>query len=363
MSAPLREAFRQQARACEALDSPFMARLCTLLGERLQPDSALTRRLFDWPGDVGGSGQSLPLRLAGALHALARAGHAGLASVYPPALADDTALWRAVADAIDSEAAFIDRFVDSPPQTNEVRRAGAMIAMGHWLGARAGLPLAWSELGASAGLNLIWDRYAMMVEGSIFGPADPVLTLEPGWRGPLPPQAPPCITERAGVDLNPVALEDHEQRERLLAYLWPDQPERLTRTTAAIAACPPRPERGDAIDWLEQRLASPRPGQMHVIAHSIAWQYFPATSRARGAALIAAAGRAATADTPLAWFAYEADGAQPGAALTLRLWPSDQGFSLGRADFHGRWFHWNPTPAAGQAGAEGPLGRPQHQQD
>lgn len=28
------------------------------------------------------------------------------------------------------------------------------------------------------------------------------------------------------------------------------------------------------------------------------------------------------------------------AALTLRLWPGDLRFELGRADFHGRWIDW-----------------------
>ena len=38
----------------------------------------------------------------------------------------------------------------------------------------------------------------------------------------------------------------------------------------------------------------------------------------------------------------EPDGAGPGAALTLRLWPGDLTFALVRADFHGRWVHWTP---------------------
>lgn len=354
MTAPLRDAFLRQATACAGLGSPFMARLCTLLAHRLQPDSPVTRRLFNWPGDVSAQGDSVPLRLAGALHALKLQGHAALVAVYPPVESDDDTLWQAVQRTLESEAGFIDRFLDSPPQTNEVRRSAVLIAAGHWLTERFGLPIDLSELGASAGLNLNWDRYALALPGCTLGPTDPVLTLTPDWSGPLPPTTAPVIDSRAGVDLNPVDPADPDQRLRLLAYLWPDQPDRLERTRAAIAAAPPRPEQGDAIDWLEAQLY-PRPGRLHLIAHTIAWQYFPAETRARGAALIADAGARAQDDAPLAWLAFEADGNSPGAALSLRLWPGDEGVSLGRADFHGRWVQWNPTPAAGRAGADGPL--------
>jgi hypothetical protein len=42
----------------------------------------------------------------------------------------------------------------------------------------------------------------------------------------------------------------------------------------------------------------------------------------------------------------EADGStEPGAALTLTLWPGEKVIPLGRADFHGRWVDWTaPAP-------------------
>ncbi|MCW1933458.1 DUF2332 domain-containing protein [Pararhodobacter zhoushanensis] len=339
MSDRLRHALRQQADACAGLGSPFMAQLCTLLAERLEPDTALTRRLFDWPGDLTSNAASVSLRLAGALHALVLQGHAGLAAVYPPNACDDDTLWQAVHAALASDAAFIDGFIDSAPQTNEVRRSAVLIATGHWLAARYPLPLVFSELGASAGLNLNWDRFALDLGTTTLGPTDPALTLTPDWRGPHPAPSTVRVTERAGVDLNPIDLTDPAQRLRLLAYLWPDQPHRKALTEAAIAASPPRPAKADAIDWLEPRL-TPRPGQLHLIWSTIAWQYFPAAVQARGTALIAAAGATATPDAPLAWLSYEADGQSLGAGLTLRLWPGDQTIDLGRADFHGRWVDW-----------------------
>ncbi|MEZ5751890.1 MAG: DUF2332 family protein [Paracoccaceae bacterium] len=336
---PLARAFRDQARSCAALGSPFMERLCTLLADMLQPDTPLTRRLFDWQGDLGPSGHSVPLRLCGALHALRLGGDATLDRVYPPAVPAEAELRTAIEATLQRHAAFIDRFIDSPPQTNEIRRSGALIAMGHWLAARHPMPMVFSELGASAGLNLLWDRIALDLGNTRRGPADAVLVLRPDWTGAPPPVANIRVAERAAVDLSPIDVSDPAQEQRLLAYLWPDQPHRLMMTRAAIAAHPPLPQKGDAVDWLETRLV-PRPEHLHVIWSTVAWQYLPAESRERGQHLIEEAGARATANAPLAWFTYEADGQSPGAALTLRLWPGNLTIAMGRADFHGRWIDW-----------------------
>lgn len=339
MTARLREALRFQAEACADLGSPFMQRLCTMLAERLEPRAPLTDRLFGWHGDLGPRGDSVPLRLAGALHALKSQGHSGLAQVYPPHKPDDEALWNAVASALASEAAFIDRWIDSPPQTNEVRRAACLIAVGHLLDARFGLPLSIMELGASAGLNLSWDKFALEAGGRRHGPEDALLTLRPEWRGLPLPAANPKVAERTGVDLNPVDTRSEAGRLRILAYLWPDQPERIALTEAAIGAVTSPPDRDDAIDWLAERLA-PKPGLTRLVYSTIAWQYFPRAAQERGERLIREAGAQAQIESPLAWFGMETDGQSPGAAMTLRLWPSGETLQLGRIDFHGRWIDW-----------------------
>ncbi len=339
MTARLREALRFQAEACADLGSPFMQRLCTMLAERLEPGAPLTDRLFGWHGDLGPRGDSVPLRLAGALHALKLQGHSGLAQVYPPHKLDDEALWNAVASALASEAAFIDRWIDSPPQTNEVRRAACLIAAGHLLDERFGLPLSIMELGASAGLNLSWDRFALEAGGRRHGPEDAVLTLRPDWRGLPLPAANPKVAEQTGVDLNPVDARSEAGRLRLLAYLWPDQPERIALTEAAIGAVTSPPDRDDAIDWLAERL-TPKPGLTRLVYSTIAWQYFPRAAQERGERLIRQAGAQAQLESPLAWFGMETDGQSPGAAMTLRLWPSGETLQLGRIDFHGRWIDW-----------------------
>ena len=101
-------------------------------------------------------------------------------------------------------------------------------------------------------------------------------------------------------------------------------------------------DQADAADWLATRLANPSPGCCHMIYHTIAWQYFPPKVKSACTTSIESAGVHATAQTPLAWFSMEADESSPGAAMTLRLWPGDVRFDLGRVDFHGRWVDWRP---------------------
>ncbi|NGQ92262.1 DUF2332 family protein [Rhodobacter sp. HX-7-19] len=333
--AGVRAAFRSQARACGRLGSPLMERLMAGLAEGLMPGSAVADRILGWQGEPGPAGDAVPLRLAGGLHALILDGaDAGLAAAY--AGGDPVA---AALAALGRHEAHLLRWLDQPPQTNEVRRSAPLCAAGHVIAARFGLPLALSELGCSGGLNLMWDRCRLSLPGEVRG--EGLILLMPEWEGALPPPAPFAIAERRGVDINP--LDPARDRLRLLAYLWPDQPDRLLRTEAALAeAVRLRPvlERGDAADWLERRLEVPMPGRVHVVFHTVAWQYFPPGTQARCDAALKAAGARATEAAPLAHLAMEADGRPDGAALTLRLWPGGERRALGRACFHGRWLRW-----------------------
>jgi len=131
----LSDAFRIQAINNERLGSPFTARVLGLLGARLKRGTTLTDRLFDWGGNIGASGQSVQLRLLAGLHALVLADDCpALSKVYPPNDApDDDALWTAINTALSENSDTLNRWLDNPPQTNEVRRASVIIATGHWL--------------------------------------------------------------------------------------------------------------------------------------------------------------------------------------------------------------------------------------
>ena len=337
----LNKAFAAQAQACIALDSPFMGQLMGILARHWPSHTPFGHLCAQWPGDLSPKAVSLPLRIAGGLHALVLTGRdVDLAALYPPNRVSDDALKEGVLRSIDTHQDFLTEWVQSAPQTNEVRRSVALIAAAHWLATRHALPFVTSELGASAGLNLNWDRYALEVGRQTLGPDNPALTLTPDWTGPIPSPAPVTVAQRGGIDLNPLDPTDPEQTLRLLAYLWPDQPHRVTLTRAAISVQSTSVEQGDAIDWLETRLAARHANHLHLIYHTIAWQYFPIATQAHGTALIQAAGSLATPSAPLAWLRMENDGGADGAALTLRLWPGDQHVVLGRVDFHGRWVHW-----------------------
>lgn len=344
----VRQSFLRQAKACDDLGSPFTARLCRMAAERLNDETAVGRHLLLWQGDPTGAGDALALRLAGALHAVVRSGQdPDLAAAYPPNnTVDDESLWVAVDAALRRDEAFILKSLRSPPQTNEVRRSAALLPGFLTIARLFGRPLMLSEVGASAGLNLQWDRYAYRLGNFAWGPASSV-SLAPDWEGPPPPKADLEVSERAGCDLNPLDPTSAEDRERLAAYIWADQADRLTRTGHALdiaAASATRVKRADAIQWLAGRLAETHAGRVHVVYHSIAWQYFPQALKDRGEALLDEAGARATGEAPLARLQMEADGQPDGASLTLQIWPSGERHEIGRADFHGRWVKWKGWP-------------------
>jgi hypothetical protein len=333
---------RAQAEICLSLGSPFTARLLSLVADRLRPGTPVADRLLNWPAERLRP-DAVALRLAGALHHLVLTGQAQvLARLYANGgNVADAQFWHALDAALRLKAAPILDTLALAPQTNEVGRASVYIAAAHWLSAAYRLPLVISELGSAAGLNLLWDQYALEIDDQIWGPADAAIRLTPDWTGALPPMAPPLIRARAGVDLNP--LDPVADRTRLLSYIWADQRARMARMQAALdLATEKRPEitRGNAIDWLEGRLSRPVPQAVHLVCHTVAWQYFPEADQARGRAMLARAGGRVRMDEPLAHLSMEADDAGPGAALVVHLWPGNDRIVLGRADFHGRWIDW-----------------------
>ncbi|WP_121061414.1 DUF2332 domain-containing protein [Chachezhania antarctica] len=338
----IQDSFRVQAKACTNLGSPFMGVLLNGLAD-LWPDcGTLDRICRGFEGDISAYGHAIALRAAGGLHALVLSGRDdALTAAYPPNPTDPETLISAALAAFETHAEFFADWMQSPPQTNEVRRSAVLIAGAHWIAARHPLPFVTSELGASGGLNTNWDRYALQAGDVRLGPADPVLTLTPEWAGAAPAPAEIRVTDKAAVDLRPVDVTDPAQALRMKAYLWPDQPHRMELTEAAIAAIDTPIAAGDAADWLEDRLARPFPGHIHMICHTIAWQYFPEPVKARVTALIEAAGASATHDAPVAWLSMEADGTPGSARIGLRLWPGDIDLELGRADYHGRWIRWH----------------------
>ena len=354
-AARVRDAFLAQAGACERLDSPFTAALCRVLAAGLDPADALERSVLEWRGDPGPFADSVPLRLAGALHGLVRAGRAPqLAALYPPQpLADPQRLLAAVRSALRADVPFVRAFLGHPPQTNEVGRSAVLMAGWLEIAARTGYPLQLFELGASAGLNLVADRYAYRF-GDVpwrlaAGPAEhgarAEVILACDWSGRLPPlDAPLQIRARRGCDRHPLDVTDPAQRERLIAYVWADQRARLERLDAAMSVMqtsPVRIESCDAQHWLPSVLPpTSEPYVTRVVCHSIFWSYLQPQVQAQIATHLAAVGAAASASRPLAWLRLELAGRDEPAALKLTLWPGGAEEVLARAHPHGAWVRW-----------------------
>ena len=266
--------------------------------------------------------------------------------LYPPLETRPEVLWEAVKTAIDRHDDALHDFLDSPPQTNEVSRSSALLGMALRFAQRWKMPLALYEIGASAGLNLAFDKYRYRLgEDREWGKSDALVEIESQWRGTLPPlEAELEIVSRAGCDRNPLDPHEPQSVERLLAYIWPDQRERIERISAALMAAASMPyvvDRADAADWVEARLAEPpTEGVVRVFFHTIVWQYLSDDTKDRITAAFEAAGAAATEETPLVWMYMEAEDHPAGAVLKQTVWPGGQTETAGLSDYHGRWVDW-----------------------
>ncbi|WP_374969140.1 DUF2332 domain-containing protein [Terrabacter sp. BE26] len=261
-------------------------------------------------------------------------------------------------------------------QTNEVNRSvylAATLAAAGRVGRESSAapasalgPVALVELGASAGLLLGLDRYlvtAMTTDGirtSVGDAASPVrcegLDRSAGHPalGPLPP-----VLGRAGVDREPVDLEDEDAVRWLLACLWPDVPGRVERFRAARQLMrsrrPPLVLQGDLVDDVAAGVDAARQqargagGVDHVIVYS-SWA-LTYVERDRRAALAQKLAGVAETVPRLSWLTAEPPDCVPGlpddprtegapTVLGLRTWTAGAEAAprlVGTAHPHGAW--------------------------
>jgi hypothetical protein len=309
------------------------------VADRLDGSTPAGRAVLSWPGNPDAAADSLPLRLAGALNALVRRGGAPeLAVRYPPnPLPEAESFWRALHTTLGERSSEIIEWLHLAPQTNEVARSAVLYAGLSYLASLQAEPMELYEVGASAGLSLNLDRYGYRFGAVQFGDPRSSLQLSPSWTGALPPFSPVRIAARRGCDVSPLDVGREADRERLLAYIWPDQTERVERLTRALeiaARYPVMVEKADAADWVERNI---RPHGLPVLMHSIAFQYFPQSTRERIAAHLERTGEAVF----LAWLRFELDPAlDKQFSLRLRLWPGGVDRLLAIAGPHGSPIEW-----------------------
>ena len=347
MTSPLLAHFDEQARACESMGSPFTARLIERLGRDLEHGGPVADLVADWSGHP--RADAVALRLTGALHAaVLGARDPDLVAAYPAIgrHGQIDAAWPAARDWLARERDWVAAFLQSPPQTNEVRRSIVLLA-GFLAAAEVfRCPFETLELGASAGLNVSWDRFAYRTDGWSWNPGGEVF-IDTDWQGPPPPtQAPLEVRARAACDQSPLDLSDPAQRLRLKSYIWPDQLERLARFDAAADVAVARGvhvDRADAAVWLAERLGSRPRDAGAVVYHSVFLQYPTRETRRSIRETIERAGTAADARAPLAWLRFEPEAMLGGPRDSSRLfvdlitWPGGARRVLLETDGHARW--------------------------
>ena len=280
MSFDLAASFREQADWCDQFGSPFTAALLTRAARDIEDGGPLASLLA---GRAWSAADVPSLRFAGALqNAFMKT--AALRALYPGSGARGCAgdgwrmdaIWPRAQALMAARRGDFERFLHYAPQTNEARRAIALLPAFLAVAAGGG-PLHMRELGASAGLNQMWDSFAYdggswrwpaarANEAGVTAAADGAPQIDTDWRGPPPAYlgAAP-VASRAGCDLNPLRLTRRSERARLRAFIWPDQPERIDRFEAAAnlaVRSGVQIERADAALWLERPLAGDLPPRL-----------------------------------------------------------------------------------------------------
>lgn len=334
--------FLRQADRCRAMGSPFVASVLEAVDRQLSRAPITAAMISGWEGDPAAA--AIAMRFNGALNALARRGApASLARLYNGEHDDFDG---AIAEALAGQDAFIANWLTHPPQTNEVARAGAIVAALLTARARWDMPFELLDLGSSAGLNLNLARYAYRLGSVSVGDPESPVRVAPLWRGPSPPVAPLEIVSARGVDLQPLDVSNPDHRERLLSFAWADQQGRYKRLEAALqvaSAHPPQVDQGDAATWLAERLEQQQPeGCGRAVIHTMFLQYLSDEDRRRIDETIEEAGAKACDQRPLARISFEWTPDRGRVELRLTQWPTGSSRVLAICHPYGDWLEWLP---------------------
>jgi hypothetical protein len=172
-------------------------------------------------------------------------------------------------------------------QTNEPGRCASLLPAL----ARIDGPLALIEVGAAAGLCLLPDRYGYdygRVRLDAPDPTAPVFPCEAGPGVPLPATHREVVW-RAGLDLNPLDVNEADDMDWLRTLVWPEQTARRARLDAAIETArrdPPRVVAGDLLTRTEALAREAPVGARLVIFHTAVLNYVAPDVRAAFADLV-----------------------------------------------------------------------------
>lgn len=224
-----------------------------------------------------------PNILFGAVQYLLMSGaQSPLADHYPSLTADpkppDGAAVHFKEFVLDHEEQIVEIGRQRYTQTNECKRCVALLP-GIWATGLDRFHLV--EIGASAGLNLAIDAYRYKWGAVEWGPDSPVILETESRGGRVRPHAIDILT-RTGLDLDPVDVTDPEDRDWLVALIWPEHNERRARLERAldlVSEVPVDMIEGDATETLPETLTRLPAGEPVVIMNSMSLMQFEPRQR------------------------------------------------------------------------------------
>ena len=250
--------------------------------ERLPLYSALLRSLENDPDALALLAgvrveQRNPMLILASLHLAALRGHRVLAPIYSSArqgtMSNIDAAVREVLGVIHDDPELVRHELHRSTQTNEPGRCAVFQAVVAQI-ARRYPSINLIDVGTSAGINLYFDRFR--VRESDDGEA---LTLVCHDETEVDRSLPlPEVVSRVGIDPSPLDLDHEDDRLWLEACLWPEEPRRMARLEAVVAARATWPTstilKGTAAQRLNDAVALGNPASLTVVVNSYVAGYF-----------------------------------------------------------------------------------------
>ncbi len=224
--------------------------------------------------------QRNPMLVLAALHLAALRGYDVLGPIYNDArhgmLEDPRGAAQRVMEVVRADPDIVRGQLWRSTQTNEPGRSAVIQAVVSDLDASE---INLIEVGASAGINLCFDRFPVR-------PLDDgrALTLVCEDLTPIDRTRPmPVVRQRVGIDPEPLALENEEDRLWLKACLWPEQRRRHERFDAIVDARHSWPHvemlKGSAMECMDRAFTLCDSDVMTVVMNTWSAFYFTAEER------------------------------------------------------------------------------------
>lgn len=226
--------------------------------------------------------QRNPMLVLAALHLAALCGHDVLGPIYDDArhgaLEDPGQAARLVIEVVHADPDVVRAQLWRSTQTNEPGRSAVIQAVMSDL-ARDVSEINLIEAGASAGINLYFDQFPVRASDD----GHP-LTLVCEDLSPVDRSTPmPLVKARVGIDVQPLDLNNTEDRLWLKACLWPEQRRRHERFDAIVAAHHSWPPvsmlAGTATECMDAAFSLCDPGALTVVMNTWSAFYFTVEER------------------------------------------------------------------------------------